>query len=338
MPWHTRHREDSIMQQRPVVGVTRRLPEMVMEELARRFTVRTPAKEDTPTTPGVLAGLLRDCDAVLCTVTDAMGRETIEAGPVRTRILANFGAGVNHVDLDAARRAGMTVTNTPDQLTDATADLTMALMLMTLRRLGEGERRLRAGQWTGWRPTDFLGHDLHGRSLGLVGFGRIGQAVARRAALGFGMRVVAVGRHGPPGAALPEYVAPASALDEMLGDVEVVSLHLPASAETRHLFNRERLGRMRPGAWLINTARGSLVDEEALADAVATGHLAGAGLDVFEAEPQVHPRLLELPGVVLLPHMGSATVAAREAMGMRAVANLEAFFGGQPLLDPVVVP
>jgi lactate dehydrogenase-like 2-hydroxyacid dehydrogenase len=326
------------MQQRPVVAVTRRLPDTVMEALARQFTLRTPSADDAPLTPGVLTGLLRDCDAVLCTVTDAIGRETIEAGPVRTRILANFGAGINHIDVEAARRAGITVTNTPDQLTEATADLTMALMLMTLRRLGEGERMLRAGQWAGWRPTDFLGHDLHGRSLGLVGFGRIGQAVARRAALGFGMRVVAVGRHGLPSAALPAYVAAARALNEMLGDVEVVSLHLPASPGTRHLFNRGRLARMRPGAWLINTARGSLVDEGALADAVATGHVAGAGLDVFEAEPQVHPRLLDLPGVVLLPHMGSATVAAREAMGMRAVANLEAFFGGRPLLDPVVAP
>ncbi len=326
------------MQQRPVVAVTRRLPDAVMAALARRFTLHQPTADDAPPAPGVLVDLLRDCDAVLCTVTDAIGRETLEAGPVRTRILANFGAGTNHIDVEAARRVGMAVTNTPDQLTEATADLTMAVMLMTLRRLGEGERMLRAGQWTGWRPTDFLGHDLHGRSLGLVGFGRIGQAVARRAALGFGMRVVAVGRHGAPSAALPAYAVAARGLDDMLGDVEVVSLHLPASAETRHLFDRERFSRMRPGAWLINTARGSLVDESALADAVVTGHLAGAGLDVFEEEPQVHPRLLGLPGMVLLPHMGSATVAAREAMGMRAMANLEAFFGGQPLLDPVVVP
>lgn len=326
------------MQQRPVVAVTRQLPAPVMTALARSFTLREPAPGDPPRSAGDLASLLRECEAVVCTVTDPIGRATIEAGPVRARILANFGAGVNHIDLDAARRAGITVTNTPDQLTEATADLTLGLMLMTLRRLGEGERLLRAGRWTGWRPTDFLGHDLHGRRLGLVGFGRIGQAVARRAALGFGMRVLAVGRDGPPSAALPGYVAAAGSLDELLGAVEVVSLHLPASAETRHLFNRERLVRLRSGAWLINTARGSLVDEEALADAVASGHLAGAGLDVFEEEPQVHARLLDLPGVVLLPHMGSATVAARESMGMRAVANLEAFFAGKPLLDPVVVP
>lgn len=309
-----------------------------MAALARQFTLREPAADDPALTAKDLASLLCECDAVVCTVTDPIGGETLAAGPVRTRILANFGAGVNHIDLEAARRVGIIVTNTPDQLTEATADLTLALMLMTLRRLGEGERLLRAGRWTGWRPTDFLGHDLHGRSLGLVGFGRIGQAVARRAALGFGMRVVAVGREGPPRAALPPHVTAAASLDQMLDDAEVVSLHLPASPGTTHLFNRERLARMRPGAWLINTARGSLVDEAALADAVATGHLAGAGLDVFEAEPQVLPQLLALPGVVLLPHMGSATVAAREAMGMRAVANLEAFFAGEPLLDPVVGP
>lgn len=326
------------MQQRPVVGVTRRLPAAVLAALARQFTLREPASDDPALSANDLVSLLRECDAIVCTVTDPIGRKVLEAGPVRTRILANFGAGVNHIDLDAARRAGITVTNTPDQLTEATADLTLGLMLMTLRRLGEGERMLRAGRWTGWRPTDFLGHDLHGRSLGLVGFGRIGQAVARRAALGFGMRVIAVGRDGPPGAALPEYVAAASSLDEMLGDVEIVSLHLPASPETRHLFDRERLARMRQGAWLINTARGSLVDEAALTNAVATGHLAGAGLDVFEQEPQVLPPLLALSGVVLLPHMGSATAAAREAMGMRAVANLEAFFAGKPVLDPVVEP
>lgn len=326
------------MAQRPVVAVTRLLPASVLEVLAGRYTLRMPGAADPSPSGDAIARLLSECDAVVCTVTDPIGRETLEAGPVRTRILANFGAGVNHIDLAAARRVGITVTNTPDQLTEATADLTLALMLMTVRRLGEGERLLRAGRWTGWRPTDFLGHDLHGRSLGLVGFGRIGQAVARRAALGFGMQVIAAGRDGPPSAPLPGHVTAASSLDAMLGDAEVVSLHLPASPATRHLFGRDRLARMRQGAWLINTARGSLVDEEALADAVASGHLGGAGLDVFEREPQVHPRLLDLPGVVLLPHMGSATVAAREAMGMRAAANLDAFFAGMPLLDPVVVP
>lgn len=326
------------MLQAPVVAVTRRLPKAVMERLEGRCTVRHPDVDDAALSAEALAGLLRECDAVLCTVTDTIGRETLGGGAVRTRILANFGAGVNHIDLDAARQAGITVTNTPDQLTEATADLTLALMLMTLRRLGEGERNLRTGRWTGWRPTDFLGHDLHGSTLGLVGFGRIGQAVARRAALGFGMRVLAVGRDGPPSAELPGHVTSAASLDALLGEVDIVSLHLPASLATRHLFGRERLARMRPGAWLINTARGALVDEEALADAIATGHLAGAGLDVFEQEPQVHPRLLGLPGVVLLPHMGSATIAAREAMGMRAVANLEAFFAGERPLDLVEIP
>lgn len=322
------------MNQRPVVRLTRRLPERVEEELGRRYVVRLP-DDDTAPSVHALELMLRECDALVCTVTDALPAALFESGPLRCRMLANFGAGVNHIDLEAARHVGITVTNTPDQLTETTADLTLGLMLMTLRRLGEGARILRAGEWGGWRPTDFLGHDLHGRTLGVVGFGRIGQAVARRAALGFGMRVTAVGRDGPPSATLPPFVTAARSLDALLGMVDVVSLHLPATALNRHLFNAARFGRMRPGSWFINTARGSLVDEAALIEAVRSGLLAGAGLDVFEGEPRINPALLDCPGLVLLPHMGSATVAAREGMGMRVVANLEAFFADQPLLDPV---
>jgi lactate dehydrogenase-like 2-hydroxyacid dehydrogenase len=258
-----------------------------------------------------------------------------ETASIRTRILANFGVGVNHIALEAARQAGVVVTNTPDQLTDATADLTMGLMLMTLRRLGEGERRLRAGHWTGWGPTDFLGHDLHGRRLGLIGFGRIGQAVARRASLGFGMSVQFMTRSRWAAEDIPSFATQAESLESLLADAEVVSLHLPATAESHHLLSEERLRQMRRGAWLINTARGTVVDEAARVPVLDEGHLAGAGRDVFEQEPEVSAGLLNLPGVVLLPHMGSATVAAREAMGLRAVENLLAFFAGQPLLDPV---
>ena len=235
----------------------------------------------------------------------------------------------------AARAARVVVTNTPDQLTEATADLTLGLMLMTLRRLGEGERRLRGGEWTGWGPTDFLGHDLHGKSLGLVGFGRIGQAVARRAALGFGMTVRFLTRTRRPASELPSFVVQSSSMDALLAESEILSLHLPATAESRHLIDEARLRQMPRGSWLINTARGTIVDEAALVTVLRDGHLAGAGLDVFEREPEVSAGLMTLPNVVLLPHMGSATVAAREAMGLRAVANLVAFFSGQPVLDPV---
>jgi len=321
-------------QDRPIVAVTRRMPAPVLEALAMHCQV-VGGRDDTPATAEGLATMLRTADGVLCTVTDSLPSALLTTTPMRARILANFGVGVNHIDLAAAARAGLVVTNTPDQLTEATADLTLGLMLMTLRRLGEGERRLRAGAWTGWGPTDFLGHDLHGQSLGLVGFGRIGQAVARRAALGFGMSVRFVTQTRWAKEDLPPHAAQADSLEALLAESQVVSLHLPATADSRHLLNEARLRGMRSGAWLINTARGTIVDEAALVRVLADGHLAGAGLDVFEWEPEVPAGLLALPNVVLLPHMGSATMAAREAMGMRAVANLAAFFAGQPVLDPV---
>lgn len=323
---------------RPVIGQVRRLPPPVEDALDARFSVRRRATDGTPT-DAELAGFLRECDAVLCSVADPLPARLLDATPRRARIIANFGAGVNHIDLAAAARAGLAVSNTPDQLSEATADLTLGLILATLRRIGEGERLLRAGQWTGWRPVDFLGHDVHGRRLGLVGFGRIGQAVARRAALGFGMPVRYHTRsRRPPPQELAGHAEPVESLEALLGWAEVVSLHVPATGETIGLMDRVRLGAMRPGAWLVNTSRGTVVDEAALVEALRSGHLAGAGLDVFEREPAVTPALLELANVVTLPHMGSATWEARTAMGMRALANLEAFFGGRPLLDPVLEP
>ncbi|MDZ4674660.1 MAG: D-glycerate dehydrogenase [Gemmatimonadota bacterium] len=319
---------------RPVVAVTRRMPERVLAALEASCEV-VGGRDDTPATQDELAEMLVRADGILCTVTDSLPAALFGRVPPRARILANFGVGVNHIDLAAVRASGIRVSNTPDQLSEATADLTLGLMLMTLRRLGEGERRLRAGKWEGWGPTDFLGHDLYGRRLGLIGFGRIGQAVARRAALGFGMTVKFHTRTRWATDDVPPFVEQAESLEALLADSEIVSLHLPATPETRNLFDEPRLRLIPRGGWLINTARGTIVDEAALVRVLADGHLAGAGLDVFEREPVVTPELLAFPGVALLPHMGSATVAAREAMGMRAVANLLAFFAGQPLLDPV---
>ena len=313
----------------PTIIVTRRLPEPVEDALRARFDARL-SPDDRPLTAGELADALRSADGVLPTVTDAITAEVLSAEPLRTRILANFGVGVNHIDLDAARARGIVVTNTPDVLTDDTADLAIALMLMVARRLGEGERELRAGAWTGWRPTHLVGRTLRGRRLGIIGYGRIGRAVAARARQAFGMRVRYVRRStGSPSLADArgdEYAEPAPSLEALLEESEILSLHCPLTPETHHLMNASRIARLPRGAILINTARGPIVDELALIDALRRGHLFGAGLDVYENEPRVRPELIAMENVALLPHLGSATQETRVAMGMRAVENLVAFF------------
>ena len=279
---------------------------------------------------------LRTSDAVLPTVTDAITAQVLAVEPLRTRVLANFGVGVNHIDVAAARARGMVVTNTPDVLTDDTADLAIALMLMVARRLGEGERELRAGKWTGWRPTHLVGRTLQRRRLGIIGYGRIGRAVAARARQAFGMPVRFVtGSSGSPAARGDENAEAASSLEALLEESEIVSLHCPLTPETHHLMNADRIGRMPRGAILINTARGPVVDELALIAALRSGHLFGAGLDVYEHEPRVPTELVGLENVVLLPHLGSATEETRIAMGMRAVRNLVKFFDGDQPLDTV---
>lgn len=320
---------------RPRVVVTRRLPDAVHAALRARFDAVL-NEGDEPLSPAALAAAVRDADALLPTVTDRIDAAVLGAGP-RLRIVANFGVGFEHIDLAAAAPRGIVVTNTPDVLTDDTADVAIGLMLMTMRRLGEGERLVRAGAWDGWRPTQMLGTSLANRTLGIVGFGRIGRAVARRARLGLGMRVLYISRHahGPDGDARMLHAERSATLEALLAESDVVSLHCPLTAETRHLIDAARLTSMRRGAYLINTARGGIVDERALAAALRDGHLAGAGLDVHEAEPRVSAELLALPNVVLLPHLGSATRETREAMGMRAVANLVAFFEGREPRDRV---
>jgi lactate dehydrogenase-like 2-hydroxyacid dehydrogenase len=324
------------MSGRPVVVVTRRLPEAVERELARDFDARLNA-DDRPLGPEGLMEALRSADAVLCTVTDRLTPEVLAAEPRRAALLANFGVGFNHIDVAAAKARGIAVSNTPDVLTDATADIAMTLLLMVARRTGEGERHLRAGAWTGWRPTHMLGTQVSGKTLGLVGMGRIARAVAQRAHHGFGMRVVFHDPY-PPSADVARSLGaePRERLEDVLREGDFVSLHCPATPETRHLMNRERLALMRPEAFLINTARGDVVDEAALVEALQARRIAGAGLDVFEREPQVSPALLAMENVVLLPHLGSATTETRVAMGMRAVENLRLHFSGQPLRDRVV--
>lgn len=319
---------------RPIVCVTRRLPAVVEQELSGDFDVRL-NERDQPLGRDGLRDALATADALLCTVTDRIDHALLGEGAVRARILANFGAGHEHIDVTAAAEHGIVVTNTPDVLTDATAELTLMLMLMVARRAGEGERELRGGRWAGWRPTHMIGRPVTGRTLGIVGMGRIGRAVARRAQLGLGMRIVYFTRSEPSlGDIRAEHRSSFAAL---LAESDFVSLHCPSTPETRHLLNADTLRLMRPHACLINTARGDIVDEPALAAALRAGTIAGAGLDVYEHEPAVTPALLELENAVLLPHLGSATDEARIAMGRRAHANLRAFLAGQPPPD-VVAP
>jgi lactate dehydrogenase-like 2-hydroxyacid dehydrogenase len=324
------------MTPRPVVIVTRRLPQAVEAELTRDFDARL-NPEDRPLGPEGLRAALTEADALLCTVTDRLTADVLSAEPLRTRLLANFGVGFNHIDTEAAKTRGLAVSNTPDVLTEATGDIAMTLLLMVARRAGEGERHVRGGAWSGWRPTHMLGTQVSGKTLGLVGMGRIARAVAQRAHGGFGMNVIFHDPYPPP----PEVVRSLGAeqlprLEDVLQRADFVSLHCPANPETHHLMNRERLALMRRDAFLINTARGDVVDEAALVEALQAGLLAGAGLDVYEREPQVTPALLTMENVVLFPHLGSATRETRVAMGLRALENVRLFFKGAPLRDRVV--
>ena len=324
------------MSARPVVVVTRRLPDAVHEAVAGAFEARL-NPDDTPMSADDLRQALGSADALLTTVTDKVTAEVLSVEPRRARLIANFGVGFNNIDVEAAKARGGAVSNTPDVLTDATADLAITLLLMVARRTGEGERHLRGGQWTGWRPTHMLGTHVTGKTLGLVGMGRIARAVAQRAHHGFGMKVIYHDPFPPPAdVAAALGATQRGTLEEVLREADFISLHCPATPETRHLINRDRLSLMRPEAFLINTARGDVVDEAALVEALAGRRIAGAGLDVFEREPQVTQALTTMDNIVLLPHLGSATTETRVAMGLRAFDNLQRFFAGQPLRDRVV--
>jgi lactate dehydrogenase-like 2-hydroxyacid dehydrogenase len=313
-----------------------------VEQLLRdRFDARLNAS-DTKRTPAELASALNESDAVVTTLGDPLSADVIDAaarnGPIRTKLIAHFGVGYDNIDVAAARAAGIAVTNTPGVLTEDSADLAMLLLLATARRASEGERELRAGAWTGWRPTHLLGTRLSGKVLGIVGFGRIGQAVALRARIGFGMRVMAWSRSLDAAVASQHQVEYAGTLESLLRASDFVSLHVSGNPSTRHLIGAAQLALMPPHAHLVNTARGTVVDETALIDALKTRRIAGAGLDVFEREPGVPPELLALPNVCALPHLASATVESRTAMGMLVLENLDAHFGGRPLPHNVAAP
>ncbi len=321
---------------KPKVIVTRRWPSEVEQVLGREYDTRF-NPDDRPLSASELRDALGRADAVLPTVTDRMNAELLKADPLRARLIANYGVGFNHIDLETAAARGLTVTNTPEVLTDCTADLAMTLILMLARRAGEGERHIRRRAWTGWRPTHMMGSKVTGKTLGLIGMGRIARAVARRAQHGFGMKILFHDPQPPDPESFPDIqVTPCSDIEQVLANADIVSLHCPGGEATRHLINRQRLCLMRSSAFLINTARGDVVDEAALVEALADRSIAGAGLDVFEAEPTVSETLLDMENVVLLPHLGSASTETRVAMGMRVVENLRTFFSGEVPPDKIV--
>lgn len=314
---------------RPRVIVTGRLPEEVEREVMLRFDARLNT-DDRPYTARELQQALQTADGLLTNVTDRLTADVLEVPGRRAAIIANYGVGYNHIDVNAAKALGIAVTNTPDVLTDCTADLAIMLMLMVARRAGEGERQIRAGQWQSWRPTHMIGTRVSGKTLGIIGMGRIGQATARRAQHGFGMKVVFFNRSPVAPERLDGLDArQCGSVEEVLAQADFVSLHCPGGGDNRYLMNAARLAAMQRHAFLINTARGDVVDEAALIDALTAGRIAGAGLDVFEHEPRVPAPLLAMENVVLLPHLGSATRETRTGMGLMAVDNLGAFFAGQ---------
>ncbi|MEO1044491.1 MAG: D-glycerate dehydrogenase [Pseudomonadota bacterium] len=323
------------MSSKPKVIVTRRLAPAVEERMAELFDVEINA-DDSAMDSEALARAMRECDVLVPTVTDDIATSLFEQDGIRTKLIANFGAGVDHIDLKAARTANIIVTNTPGVFTDDTADMTMALILGVPRRLSEGSKLLRSGKWRGWSPSAMLGHRIGGKTLGIIGMGRIGQAVAHRARA-FGLNIRYHNRRRLPESL--EQMLGASYeldLDTLIAASDIITLHCPHSEETHEMINAERIASMRPDAYLINTARGELIDEEALIEALENDRIGGAGLDVYTHEPAINPRLLEVDNTVLMPHMGSATFEGREASGMRVAANIRIWSDGHRPPDQVL--
>jgi glyoxylate reductase len=319
----------------PRVVVTRRLLPAVEARMSELFDVALSSGDEPLDRDGLIAAM-RSADVLVPTVTDRIDAEMIEAAGDRLGLIANFGAGIEHIDLAAARARRIIVTNTPGVFTDDTADMTLALIISVPRRLAAGVRVLMSGQWHGWGPSDLLGHRIGGKTLAILGMGRIGQAVAHRARA-FGLEIVYHNRHRLPGAVenmLGARYEPD--LDTMIAQADILTLHCPASPETHFILNAARIASMRPDAYVINTARGDLIEEEALIAALEAGRIGGAGLDVFAHEPAVDPRLLALPNVVAMPHLGSATIEGREASGEKVIANIRFWADGHRPPDQVL--
>jgi glyoxylate reductase len=320
---------------KPLVIVTRKLPDVIETRMMELFDTRLNLT-DTPLSQAQLVAAVKQADALVPTVTDRIDAGVLaQAGP-NLKLIASFGTGVDHIDLATARQRAITVTNTPGVLTEDTADMTMALILAVARRIAEGERLIRAGKWQGWGPTFMLGHRLWGKRLGIIGMGRIGQALARRAR-GFGLSV-----HYHNRRRVSDEVEQAleatywESLDQMLAHMDIVSVNCPHTPATYHLLSARRLKLLREHAILVNTARGEVIDENTLSRMLANKEIAGAGLDVFEHEPAVNPKLLKLDNVVLIPHMGSATIEGRIDMGEKVIINIKTFADGHRPPDRVI--
>ncbi|HVI51162.1 MAG TPA: D-glycerate dehydrogenase [Candidatus Sulfotelmatobacter sp.] len=320
---------------KPLVVVTRKLPDPIETRMMELFDARLNV-DDRPMTKTELIEAVKVADVLVPTVTDRIDAGVLaQAGP-NLRLIANFGAGVDHIDLATARQRGITVTNTPDVLTEDTADMAMALILSVSRRVSEGERLVRSNKWEGWGPTFMLGHRIWGKRLGIIGMGRIGQAVARRAK-GFGLSIHYHNRKRLHPETETELEATYwESLDQMMARMDVISVHCPHTPATYHLLSARRLKLMQPHAYLINTARGEVIDENALTRMLQKKEIAGAGLDVFEHEPAVNPKLLELDNVVLLPHLGSNTIEGRVDMGEKVLINIKTHADGHNPPDRVL--
>ena len=321
--------------ERPSVRVTRTLLPAVEKRMAELFDTRFNA-DDVPLTRDALVAAMADCDVLVPTVTDTIDASIIAAAPPRLKLIASYGAGVNHIDLAAAKAKGIMVTNTPGVFTDDTADLTMALILNVPRRLGEGHRAMRNGEWSGWSPTGMLGHRIGGKTLGIIGLGRIGEAVAMRAKA-FGMNIIYNKRSRLPASVEDELgVTFEPDIDRLVARSDIITLHCPLTADTDKIINADRIAHMKPNAYVINSSRGELIDEDALIEALQSGRIAGAGLDVYTHEPAVDSRFLSIPNAVLLPHLGSATFEGREASGERVITNIRVWADGHRPPDQVL--
>jgi len=320
---------------KPRVTVTRKLPDIVETRMMELFDC-TLNLEDKAMSKDELIEAVKNCDVLVPTVTDKIDREIIDAAGEDLKLIASFGTGVDHIDFHAARKKGIMVSNTPDVLTEDTADMTMALILAVPRRLAEGERLVRSGDWDGWSPTGMLGHRIWGKRLGIVGMGRIGTAVAKRAR-GFGLSIHYHNRNRVASDVEDSLEATYwSSLDQMIAHMDIVSINCPHTPATYHLLNSRRLALMKNHAYIVNTSRGEVMDEAALIKALSNKDIAGAGLDVFENEPKINPKLLKLQNAVLLPHMGSATIEGRVAMGEKVVINIRTFVDGHNPPDRVI--